>query len=108
MPATLSLKGYTGKRIKGSKKPSFADWLVQNAAICILSFGLNADVVAWIVSVMQSNGEMQGIENISTLEKVLKNRRPKFSFHAESEWDLVILAARVLIRAWEKKMGDPK
>jgi hypothetical protein len=38
------------------------------------ALGLNADVVAWIVSVMQSGGEMQGIENITSLTKALTLR----------------------------------
>jgi hypothetical protein len=62
---------------------------------------LNAEIVNWIVSVMQSGGEMDGIENITALAKVLQHHRTPFRFHTPREWDAVLLTARVLLRTWE-------
>jgi hypothetical protein len=104
----LVRKGF-GKRKRNTTRrrsivPSFADWAVQNAVSCPLSLGLDADVVGWIVSVMQSNGEMHGIENVTALERASKLRR-QLRFQTERDWDNAQLAARVLFRTWEKETG---
>ena len=51
---------------------------------------------------MQSSGAMQGIENITTLERNLKLRRTKLRFATEIEWEKVTLTARVLFRIFEE------
>jgi hypothetical protein len=81
---------------------SFAAWCARNAAACVLPLKLNADVVAWMVSVLQSGGETDDVENISTLERVLTHRRTKLRFPTERDWDIVMLTARVLLRTWEE------
>ena len=82
----------------------FADWCAANATAMILPFELNADIVAWIVAVMKSSGEMCGIENITTLERTLKSRRAlqRFPFATEFDWERVLLTARVLFRTYEQ------
>jgi hypothetical protein len=83
-------------------KLTFASWCKLNAAAYKLPLGLNADVVQWIVYVMQSGGEMQAIEGITALTKALTLRRTKLRFPTELEWDTVMLTARVLLRTWEQ------
>jgi hypothetical protein len=80
---------------------TFAAWSNQHAAALILPLGLNADNVAWINHVMQSSGEMDGIENITTLKRVLKQRRTKLRYPNERDFEKVLLAACVLFRAYE-------
>ena len=103
MQSSLTLrKGY-----RTAKRPvpqTFAAWCSENAAGLILPLKLNADIVAWIVAIMKSAGAMDGIENISTLEKVLKLHRTGLRFPPEKEldWEIVLLTARVLLRTWEQ------
>jgi hypothetical protein len=80
---------------------TFAAWCAANATALILPLGLNADHVAWIVTVMQSGGEMEGVENITTLERMLKLRRTKLRFPTLLEFEKARLTARVLFRAYE-------
>ena len=80
---------------------SFAGWCETNATALILPLGLNADHVAWIVAVMNSGGEMEGVENITTLERMLKLRRTKLRFPTLLEFEKARLTARVLFRAYE-------
>ena len=77
---------------------SFATWCIVYAMTCVLPLELNADIVAWIVTVMQSSGAMQGIENISALEKTLTTRRTQLRFQTDLEWQEVILTT---LRTWE-------
>jgi hypothetical protein len=107
MTGDLVLKGYSGhKRTTTPRRTaSFAKWAAQNAAACVLPLKLNADVVAWIVAVLQSSGEMDGIENVITLARVLKHRRTTLRFPTDREWETVMLPARVLLRTWEMATG---
>ena len=84
---------YSSKRRAGQ---TFAMWCVKNAAACVLPLRLDADVVRWIISVMESSGAMRGIE------KNLKLRRTKLRFPTELEWEKATLTARVLFRTWEQ------
>jgi hypothetical protein len=106
----IVIKGYGYKAPRRTTQSrttqiTFANWCINNAAVYILPLGLNAEVVAWIVSVLQSSGEMAGIENITTLEKVLKARRTLLRFPTEREWESALLTARVLFRTWEAEIG---
>jgi hypothetical protein len=69
---------------------TFASWCANNAAACVLPLGLDADVVGWIVAVMRSSGAMNGIENVTALERNLNsvNRRKEMN---ETEAKLVEL-----------------
>jgi hypothetical protein len=75
---------------------TFATWCPEHATTLIQPLGLNADIVAWIIHVMQGGGEMDGIESITTLERILKLRRTKLRFPTPLD-----LTARVLFRAYE-------
>lgn len=101
MQSSLAFRRRTTKQPRLPQ--TFSDWCVENAAGLILSLELNADIVHWIVAVMRSSGEMRGIENITTFERVLKHRRTllRFPFATEFEWERVMLTGRVLLRAYE-------
>lgn len=90
------------KHIRLSKQKDFATRCVNHAAACILPLGLDADVVAWLCSVMQSSGELRAIEGVTQLERNLKLRRTKLRFPTELEWEKVMLTARLLFRAYEQ------
>lgn len=99
MPASHSIAKY---KLQRPRMPlTFAAWSNQHAVSLILPLGLNADHVAWIVHVMQGGGEMDGVENITTLERILKLRRTKLRFPTPLEWEKATLTARVLFRAYE-------
>jgi hypothetical protein len=102
------VRGYDPAAMEAAKGRIPTTCATRHAASCILSLGLNAEIVFWIVSVLQSGGDMQGVENISTLEKVLTHRRTALRFPTEREWDNAQLAARVLFRMWGKETGGGK
>ena len=81
---------------------TFAAWCSQSAKGCVSPLHLDAEIVSWIVAVMQSGGEMHGIENISELKRNLKLRRTKLRFPTEIEWGKAMLTARVLFRTYEE------
>jgi hypothetical protein len=97
------LTRYKAQRRAQPRLPqAFSDWCSENAAALVLPLELNADVVFWIVSVMQSGGEARGIENVSTLERVLKQRRTLLRFPSDKDFEKVLLTARVLFRSYEQ------
>lgn len=102
MPATHSIKKFTAQR-HAQPRPAqpFADWCSDHAVALVLPLELDRDSVAWIVSIMQSSGEMRGIENISALGSVLKHRRTNLRFPKEVDFEKVMLTARVLFRQYE-------
>ena len=73
----IVLRAYGGYKTSTKRRAgqTFASWCANNAAACIVPLALDPDIVTWIARVMQSNGAMQGIENITTLERHLKLRR---------------------------------
>jgi hypothetical protein len=80
---------------------TFSDWCSENAAGLILPLELNADTVSWIITVMKSSGAMRGIENISTLERVLGRQVSHLRFPTEADVEKMLLTARVLFRTYE-------
>jgi len=100
----IVLRAYGGYKTSTKHRAgqTFAAWCANNAAACIVPLALDPEIVAWIVGVMQSSGAMQGIENITTLERNLKLRRTKLRFATEIEWEKVTLTARVLFRIFEE------
>jgi hypothetical protein len=102
-PATYSTAYARSARLRQPRLPQvFSDWCGENAVALLLPLELNADIVAWICTVVKSSGEMCGIENITTLERVLKQRRTKLRFPTELEWEKALLTARVLFRTYEQ------
>jgi len=80
---------------------TFADWYAENAAGLVLPLALKQDAVIWINSVLQSDGAMRGVENVSTLERVLKQHRTLLRYPTEMEFEKVLLTARLLFRLYE-------
>jgi hypothetical protein len=102
MPASHSISRYKPQRHAQPRMPlAFSDWCNENSAGLILPLELNADIVAWINAVMQTGGDKRGIENISTLERVLKHCATPLRFPTEAEFEKALLTARVLFRAYE-------
>ena len=94
------MKHFNPKR--SSAGQTFAAWCATSAKACVLPLNLDAEIVDWIITVMQSGGAMHGVENITGLERTLKLRRTKLRFPSSLQWDKALLTARVLFRAYER------
>ena len=102
----VAVRSYGYKRSTKRHEPqTFPAWCSENATALILPLGLNADVVAWIIKIVKSSGAMAGIENISTLDRILKLHRTALRFppDKEREFETVLLTGRVLFRMWEQE-----
>ena len=86
-------------------KLTFAAWSKLNAAAYILPLGLNAEMVAWIVSVMQSGGEMQGISDYHTFRKNLELRRTKLRWPTDLDRERVLLTGKMLWKTYRNGVG---
>lgn len=101
MASYSTTRARSARRTQPRLPQAFADWCVENAAGLILPLELNADIVAWIITVMRSSGEMRGITTIPALQRNLELRRSMLRFPTELEWETVMLTARVLYDAFK-------